>query len=225
MQDAHRVNRKILAREVRVIGEDARQLGVMPTHIACRIAEEKNLDLVEINPKAEPPVCRIIDYGRFKYEEARKKRESKRKQTVVQIKEMKLRPKTDTHDLAVKIRSVLRFLSEGNKARLVIQFRGREIVHPEMGQLVLQKVLAELGDCAVVEQFPIMEGRRMNMLVAPKPGAKIIVPMSAASAGRAERAALGRAGRNETDDDETDDDETGDDETVSADRTTPSAPS
>ena len=170
--EKHRVNKAIMAREVRVIGDDAKQLGVMPTHIALRIAQEKGLDLVEVNPKSNPPVCKVIDHGRFKYEESKKKRASKKKQSVVQVKEVKLRPKTDTHDLDVKIRAILRFLAEGNKAKLVIVFRGREIVHPETGRAVLLKVLTELGEHAVVEQMPIMEGRRMNMIVAPKPGAK-----------------------------------------------------
>jgi len=160
----------------------------MQTHIACRIAEEKGLDLVEVNPKADPPVCKIIDYGRFKYEEARKKRANKKKQTIVQVKEIKLRPKTDTHDLDVKVRAILRFLSEGNKARLVIQFRGREIVHPETGKAVLHKVLTSLGDYAVVEQWPVMEGRRMDMLVAPKPGTTIPMPISAGAAKAAGKA-------------------------------------
>jgi translation initiation factor IF-3 len=160
-------------KEVRVIGEDGKQLGIMPTHIACRIAEEKGLDLVEVNPKAAPPVCKIIDHGKFKYEEARKKRSAKKKQTVVTVKEVKLRPKTDVHDLQVKIRAIQRFLSEGNKAKLVIVFRGREIVHPETGKTVLLKVLTELAEFAVVEQMPLMEGRRMTMLIAPKPGAAI----------------------------------------------------
>jgi translation initiation factor IF-3 len=166
----------------------------MQTHIACRIAEEKGLDLVEINPKADPPVCKIIDYGRFKYEESKKKRASKKKQTVVQVKEVKLRPKTDRHDVAVKVRAILRFLSEGNKARLVIQFRGREIVHPETGKAVLHKVLTELGDYAVVEQWPVMEGRRMNMLVAPKPG----VTIPSAGQAQADAAADADAGEQET---------------------------
>lgn len=158
---------------MRVIGEDGKQLGIMPTHIACRIAEEKGLDLVEVNPKGAPPVCKIIDHGRFKYEEAKKKRASKKKQTIVQVKEVKLRPKTDKHDVAVKARNTLRFLSEGNKAKLVVQFRGREIVHPETGKAVLMKVLQEIGDYAVVEQMPMMEGRRMIMIIAPKPGVDI----------------------------------------------------
>jgi translation initiation factor IF-3 len=169
----HRVNKAIQAREVRVIGEDGKQLGVMPTHIAIRIAEEKGLDLVEVNPKGAPPVCKIIDHGRFKYEEARKKRSAKKKQSVISVKEVKLRPKTDTHDLEVKIRAIRRFLSDGNKAKLVIVFRGREIVHPETGKAVLLKVLGELVEYVVVEQMPAMEGRRMIMLIAPKPGVEI----------------------------------------------------
>jgi translation initiation factor IF-3 len=170
-EESYRVNKGIQSKEVRVIGEDGKQLGIMPTHIAVRIAEEKGLDLVEVNPKAAPPVCKIIDHGKFKYEEARKKRTAKKKQTVVIIKEVKLRPKTDVHDLNVKVRAITRFLSEGNKARLVIVFRGREIVHPETGKAVLLKVLAEVGEFTLVEQMPLMEGRRMNMLIAPKPGA------------------------------------------------------
>jgi translation initiation factor IF-3 len=175
LDETHRVNKSIIAKEVRVIGEDGKQLGIMPTHIAVRIAEEKGLDLVEVNPKAAPPVCKIIDHGRFKYEEARKKRVAKKKQTVVTVKEIKLRPKTDTHDLEVKIRAIMRFLADGNKAKLVIVFRGREIVHPDMGKNVLLKVLAELAEYAVVEQMPLMEGRRMTMLIAPKPGVTIPV--------------------------------------------------
>jgi translation initiation factor IF-3 len=147
----------------------------MPTHIAIRIAEEKGLDLVEVNPKGSPPVCKIIDHGRFKYEESRKKRVAKKKQSVISVKEVKLRPKTDTHDLNVKIRAVQRFLADGNKAKLVIQFRGREIVHPETGKAVLLKVISELQEYVVVEQMPVMEGRRMIMLIAPKPGVEIPV--------------------------------------------------
>lgn len=178
-EETYRVNKGIQAKEVRVIGEDGKQLGIMPTHIAVRIAEEKGLDLVEVNPKAAPPVCKIIDHGKFKYEEARKKRVAKKKQSVVVIKEMKLRPKTDVHDLDVKVRAITRFLGEGNKARLVIVFRGREIVHPETGKAVLLKVLAEVADFAVVEQMPLMEGRRMTMLIAPKPGVAVPVKKKA----------------------------------------------
>ncbi len=171
----HRVNKAIQAKEVRVIGDDGKQLGIMPTHIAIRIAEEKGLDLVEVNPKGAPPVCKIIDHGKFKYEEARKKRSARRKQSTVTVKEVKLRPKTDTHDLQVKCRSTQRFLAGGDKAKLVIIFRGREIVHPETGKAVLLKVLQELAEYAVVEQMPQMEGRRMTMIIAPKPGVEIPV--------------------------------------------------
>ena len=174
--ETYRVNKSIQAKEVRVIGEDGKQLGIMPTHIAVRIAEEKGLDLVEVNPKGAPPVCKIIDHGRFKYEEARKTRSAKKKQSVVTVKEIKLRPKTAVHDLDVKIRAIKRFLAEGNKAKLVIVFRGREIVHPETGKTVLLKVLAEFADFALVEQMPLMEGRRMTMLIAPKPGVVIPLP-------------------------------------------------
>ena len=174
-KQTHRVNKAILSKEVRVIADDGKQLGIMPTHIACRIAEEKGLDLVEVNPKGAPPVCKIIDHGRFKYEEARKKRTAKRKQNIVAVKEVKLRPKTDTHDLQVKVRAISRFMAGGDKAKLVIIFRGREIVHPETGKAVLLKVLQELAEYAVVEQMPQMEGRRMTMIIAPKPGVEIPV--------------------------------------------------
>lgn len=180
------MNKAIQAREVRVIGEDGKQLGIMPTHIAIRIAEEKGLDLVEVNPKGSPPVCKIIDHGRFKYEESRKKRVAKKKQSTISVKEVKLRPKTDTHDLNVKIRAVQRFLAEGNKAKLVIQFRGREIVHPETGKAVLLKVISELQEYVVVEQMPVMEGRRMIMLIAPKPGVEIPVRKKRDEGGDAE---------------------------------------
>ncbi len=172
-QSKHRVNKAIIAKEVRVIGDEGRQLGIMPTHIAVRIAEEKGLDLVEVNPKTSPPVCKIIDHGRFKYEEARKKRQAKKKQNVISVKEVKLRPKTDRHDLDVKTRMVQRFLADGNKAKLVIIFRGREIVHPDMGKAALLKVLSEVAEFANVEQMPQMEGRRMTMLISPKPGVEI----------------------------------------------------
>jgi translation initiation factor IF-3 len=188
-QATHRVNKAILAKEVRVIGEDGKQLGIMPTHIAIRIAEEKGLDLVEVNPKGSPPVCKIIDHGRFKYEEARKKRSAKKKQSTITIKEVKLRPKTDKHDLDVKIRATQRFLADGNKTKLVIIFRGREIVHPETGKAVLLKVLTELEEYAVVEQLPSMEGRRMTMIIAPKQGIEIPIPRKKRAAEKKEEPA------------------------------------
>jgi translation initiation factor IF-3 len=154
-----------------VIGSDGVQLGVMETSEALRIAKEEGLDLVEISPKAVPPVCKIMDYGRFKYETAKKEREERAKRTVIEVKEMKFRPKTDDHDLDFKVKHIREFLQEGNKAKLMIQFRGREIVHPEVGQAVLRRVVEACSDIGIVEQQPMMEGRRMLMIIGPKPGA------------------------------------------------------
>ncbi len=155
--------------EVRVIGDDGGQLGVMPTHEAMRMAEEKGLDLVEVSPKAAPPVCRIMDYGKFKYEQAKKTNQAKKHASTIEIKEIKFRPKTDGHDYDFKVRHIRRFLEEGNKVRLVIAFRGREIVHPETGRRVLERVIKDCTDVAHVEQIPMMDGRRMVMTVSPKP--------------------------------------------------------
>jgi len=132
------------------------------------MAREEGLDLVEISPKAVPPVCKIMDYGRFKYEMAKKEREERAKRTVIEVKEMKFRPKTDEHDFDFKVKHIREFLQDGNKAKLVIQFRGREIVHPEVGQQVLKRVVEALSDVAQVEQAPMMEGRRMLMIIGPK---------------------------------------------------------
>jgi translation initiation factor IF-3 len=156
--------------EIRVIGADGAQLGVLQTHEALRMAGEAGLDLVEVSPKAMPPVCKIMDYGRFKYEKAKKEKAAKRHQSTVVLKEVKFRPKTDDHDLAFKVRNIKRFLEEGNKAKLLIIFRGREIVHPETGHAVLNRVVKEVGDIAQVEQMPAMEGRRMTMVLGPRVG-------------------------------------------------------
>jgi translation initiation factor IF-3 len=155
---------------VRVIGDDSAQLGVMPTHEAMRMAEEKGLDLVEVSPKAVPPVCRIMDYGKFKYEQSKKTNQAKKHASVIEIKEIKFRPKTDVHDYEFKVSHIRRFLEEGNKVRLVIAFRGREIVHPETGRAMLEKVIKKCSDVAHVEQIPMMDGRRMVMVVSPRPG-------------------------------------------------------
>ena len=156
--------------EVRVIGDDGGQLGVMPTHEAMRLAEEKGLDLVEVSPKAVPPVCRVMDYGKFKYEQSKKTNQAKKHASVIEIKEIKFRPKTDVHDYEFKVSHIRRFLEEGNKVRLVIAFRGREIVHPETGRAMLEKVIKKCSDVAHVEQIPMMDGRRMVMVVSPRPG-------------------------------------------------------
>jgi translation initiation factor IF-3 len=165
----HRINHRIRVPEVRVIYEGD-QLGVMATHQALLLAEDKGLDLVEISPQAAPPVCRIMDYGKFKFEEAKKKQQQKKSATTFETKEIKFRPKTDEHDMDFKVKHVRRFLEEGNKVRLVVVFRGREMAHPQMGKAVLDRVVKRCEDIASVEVTPNLEGKRMIMLVAPKPG-------------------------------------------------------
>jgi len=165
----HRINHRIRAQEVRVLYEGD-QLGVMPTHQALRVAEDKGFDLVEISPGAAPPVCRIMDYGKFKYEEAKKKQQQRKSQTTFETKEIKFRPKTDEHDMDFKVKHIRRFLEEGNKVRLAVVFRGREMAHPQTGKAVLDRVVDRCTDIASVEVTPNLDGRRMIMLVAPKPG-------------------------------------------------------
>ena len=157
----------ILANEVLVIGSEGEQLGVMSKKDALDAAYDSGLDLVEVASNANPPVCRIMDYGRFKYQQSKKAQIAKKKQKVIQIKEIKIRPKTDMHDLEVKARNARRFLSEGNKIKVTVRFRGREIVHPERGQIVMDRFLELLeGEC-VIEQQAKMEGRNMILVLAP----------------------------------------------------------
>jgi len=165
---------------VRVIGGDGSQVGILQTHEALRMAEEAGLDLVEVSPRAVPPVCRIMDFGRFKYQESKKEKASRKHQSTVIIKEIKFRPKTDTHDLDFKLKHIRRFLGEGNKVRLMIVFRGREIVHPETGQAMLDTVFKAVTDIAAIEQKPSMEGRRMVMVLGPRAG--VIRPATSAPA-------------------------------------------
>src|ERR1700678_3247624 len=164
-----RINQRIRVPEVRVIGDDGEMLGVMTTQEALRRAQERGLDLVEGNPKAEPPGCKIHDFGKFKYDEKKKAREAKRKQSVVEIKEIKLRPKTDDHDLAFKTRAAHRFIEAGHKVKFTVRFRGREITHPEKAHEQLDVILKQLEDIANVETRPMMEARAMSVIVAPKP--------------------------------------------------------
>ena len=164
----HRVNHRIRVSEVRVIYE-GEQLGVMPTHQALTVAQEKGLDLVEISPNAAPPVCRIMDYGKFKFEEAKKKRQQRKSAATFETKEIKFRPKTDDHDLDFKVKHIRRFLEEGHKVRLLVVFRGREMAHPQMGKVVLDRVVERCKDIAAVETTPNLEGKRMHMLIAPRP--------------------------------------------------------
>ena len=144
-------------------------LGVLPTHEALKKAQEAGLDLVEVNPKAEPPVCKILDFGKYKYEEKKKTAEAKRKQTVVEVKEIKLRPKTDDHDIAFKIKAARRFLEAGHKVKFTVRFRGREITHPEKAQEQLTLVIQGTEDLANIESRAMMEARTMTVMIAPKP--------------------------------------------------------
>ena len=166
--------------EVRVIGADGSQVGIIPTHEALRLAEEQGLELVEVNPRAMPPVCKIMDFGKFKYETSKKEKASRKHQSTIVLKEIKLRPKTDEHDFDFKVKHIRRFLQEGNKCKLVVVFRGREIVHPEMGQVMLDQVVKAVSDLAMVEQRSMMEGRRMVMVIGPRGG--VIRPPVSSSA-------------------------------------------
>ena len=163
-----RINDDIRMREVRVIDENGQQLGIMATRDAVRIAEEHHLDLVEISPQARPPVCKILDYGKYRYEQQKREKEARKKQKVFEIKEVKLRPGIEDHDFDVKFKNAVRFLADGNKVKVTIMFRGREMSHPELGEVLLDKMAAQLGDTAVVEKKPKIEGRNMTMVVAPK---------------------------------------------------------
>ncbi len=155
--------------EVRVINPDGQQLGIYPIRQAITIAEEAGLDLVEINPRAEPPVCRIMDFGKFKYEQKKQANAAKKKQKVIEVKEIKFRPKTDSHDFNFKMKHVKRFIEEGNKAKITIRFRGREMAHPEIAARLLDRVVEEVKDMVVIEQTYRMEGRTMTMILAPAP--------------------------------------------------------
>ena len=165
-----RVNQRIRVPEIRVVMEDGEQKGIMQTHDALRLAQELGLDLVEISARSHPPVCRIMDYGKFKYEQSKKKKQARKHASTVELKEIKFRPKIEGHDMDFKTKHVRRFLEEGNKCRLVIIFRGREITHPETGRAVLDRVVEATQDIANVEVQPNMEGRRMVMILAPKSG-------------------------------------------------------
>jgi translation initiation factor IF-3 len=153
--------------EVRVINPDGAQLGVYPIHQALSIASDLGLDLVEINPKANPPVCRIMDFGKFKYEQKKQANLARKKQKTIEIKEVKMRPKTDAHDFDFKVKHIRRFIDEGNKAKVTIRFRGREMAHPEMAAKLLDRVVEVTKDVAEIEQSYRMEGKTMTMILVP----------------------------------------------------------
>jgi translation initiation factor IF-3 len=163
-----RINEEIRAREVRVTAENGEQLGIMSSRAALELAAERNLDLVEISPNAKPPVCRILDYGKHRYEQQKRQKEVRKKQKVVDVKEVKLRPGIEEHDFNVKIKNAVRFLTAGDKVKVTIMFRGRELSHPEIGQALLEKMADRLTELAIVERKAKLEGRNMIMIVAPK---------------------------------------------------------
>lgn len=165
--DEPRINDRIRAREVRLIDENGGQMGVTPLPEALAAARDRDLDLVEVAPDASPPVCRIMDFRRHQYEEQQRRKESRRKATQVVIKEMKFRPKIDIHDYTTKMRHVERFLAEGNKVKLTIMFRGREMAHPELGLRILERIAGEVGEIAIVESAPRQDGRNMTMVLHP----------------------------------------------------------
>ena len=165
--DDARINDRIRAREVLLIGASGEQLGVKPLPEALATAREEELDLVEVAPNANPPVCRIMNYGRYKYEQEQRRKESRKKATNVVVKEMKFRPKIDEHDYETKMKHVERFLAEGSKVKLTIMFRGREVFHPELGLRILERVADQVNEIAVVESAPRQDGRNMTMVLNP----------------------------------------------------------
>jgi translation initiation factor IF-3 len=162
------INEHIRAREVRVIGDDGDQLGILPLDGALAAAQEAGLDLVEVAPEADPPVCRIMDFGRYKYQQSKKSAESRKKSTVIEVKEVKFRPKTGEHDYQFKLRNIHKFLAEKNKVKVSLIFRGREIAHADLGQALLERVLRDIGEAGQSEQMPKLEGRNMIMVLGPK---------------------------------------------------------
>jgi translation initiation factor IF-3 len=188
---------------VRVIDHNGEQRGILSTHDALDLAAEAGLQLVEVNPKANPPVCKIMDYGKFKYESAKREREAKKHQKTFELKEVKFRPKTHGHDFDFKVRHVRRFLGDGDKVKLVIQFRGREVTHPETGRAILDRVCRDVADLATVVQVASMEGNRMNMVIAPKPnqGASRARPKPATPSPRPPGAGGDEPGKPETEKD------------------------
>ncbi|MDZ4734741.1 MAG: translation initiation factor IF-3 [Rhodospirillaceae bacterium] len=167
-REGPRINHEINAREVRLVGADGAMLGVVPIRDAIAQAEDAGLDLVEVSPNAAPPVCKILDFGKFKYEERKRKHDARKKQRIIEVKEIKMRPGIDIHDYQVKMRAIQRFIEEGDKVKVTMRFRGREMAHQELGLKVLDRVRGDMDEKAKVEQLPRLEGRQMIMIMAPK---------------------------------------------------------
>jgi len=164
----HRVNHLIRVPEVRVIGPEGEQLGVLKTSEALKQAQEVGYDLVEVAPNSEPPVCRIMDFGKFKYEQSKKEHKIRQHQKSTQVKEIKLRPRTDKHDIETKVRQIRTFVADGNKTKVTVVFRGREMANQEVGRQAMEKIIEEIGEFAVLESPPRMEGRNLYIIFAPK---------------------------------------------------------
>lgn len=163
-----RINEEIRVRDVRVVSSEGEQLGIMQVRDALRLAQEQELDLVEVAPTAKPPVCRIMDYGKYRYEQSKREREARKKQKVIEIKEIRMTPKIEGHDFQVKVKAAQKFLSDGDKVKAIIRFRGREIVHAELGKTLLMQLYESVRDQAVLEREPKIEGRNMIMILAVK---------------------------------------------------------
>jgi len=167
-REGPRVNEFITVPEVRLVGPDGEMEGVMSVVAAREMAADHGLDLVEVSPNADPPVCKILDYGKFKYEAQKKANVARKKQKTIDLKEIKMRPNIDTHDYDVKMRSIFKFIAEGDKVKVTLRFRGREMAHQELGMNVLNRVRADVDEVAKIEQFPKMEGRMMTMVMGPR---------------------------------------------------------
>ncbi|HXD16650.1 MAG TPA: translation initiation factor IF-3 [Vicinamibacterales bacterium] len=170
--DRVRTNERIRVREIRVIDETGQQLGIMPPPAALAIAKQKGLDLVEISPTAVPPVCRIMDFGKYQYQEQKRSREAKKHQRVIEVKEIKFRPKVDEHDYDFKKKHIERFLADGDKVKATIFFRGREMAHPEIGRRILERLIGELSEVAMAEAAPRQEGNQMHVILTGRAGRK-----------------------------------------------------
>jgi translation initiation factor IF-3 len=162
------VNHEIKAREVRLIGADGKQLGVMPLREALRYAQETNLDLVKIASNAKPPVCKVMDFGKYKYEQSKREKEARKNQKVINVKEIRMNPTIDEHDFQVRLKNTLKFLQEGNKVKVSIRFRGRQMAHTKLGEEVLNKMAENIKEYGIVERMPKMEGRSMIMILSPR---------------------------------------------------------
>ncbi|HEY1016883.1 MAG TPA: translation initiation factor IF-3 [Herpetosiphonaceae bacterium] len=172
IRDKLRINARIRVREVRLIDEAGEQVGIITTREALDMARDRDLDLVEVAPNAIPPVCRLMDYGKFRYEQTKKEREARKNQKQVELKEIRMKPRTDTHDLEVKANNARRFLEEGHKVKFSVRFRGREIAHPEIGREMLEQLAEDLREYATIDQRPQMEGRAFSMILSPAAPAK-----------------------------------------------------